>query len=213
MSASESRWIEVNTGMYGSGGSHSRHTDYRVQIVPEDGQPRFESTMSSWGKFADWGNMIAGYSIYVFYDPHERERCELDREWFCEVQANWPEDATRDPEWLRQRREQKLERLHQRVDAAGGHPDPDSDPAAYWFQRSQQALAASHATRAESGVASGAALPGTAPPIGPAAGIAGPAASAATAEDRLEMIEKLHESGALGDDEYDARRQQIIDSI
>jgi hypothetical protein len=37
--------------------------------------------------------------------------------------------------------------------------------------------------------------------------------SPASVEGRLAEIEKLHKAGALSDDEYRAKRQQIIDSI
>jgi hypothetical protein len=90
--------------MYGAGGSHSKRTDYRVRITPEDGRA-FESSFTAWGAFAEWTDMIAGYAVYVRYDRQMPEKCELDSEWYDEVRSNWPENAARAPEWLEARRD------------------------------------------------------------------------------------------------------------
>jgi hypothetical protein len=110
LGARESKWLRIPTGTYGGGGSRSKRTSYRVRVVPADGRP-FESTLSAWGAFADWGDMIAGYSVHVLYDPQAPQQCDLDSEWFGEVKRNWPENASPDPDWVRERSEHQLVKI------------------------------------------------------------------------------------------------------
>ena len=145
------------------------------------------------GCAAGWSDRVR---VDVVYDPEAPEKCELDKDWLHSLDlADWFAKES-----LRRHREQNPGRVpsafpSQGIQAggapAGGTRSPDSDPAAYWRQYAEEQRAA----------------------FAPAAAGAAPAASQASPDERLAEIESLHNAGALTDDEYQAKRQQVIDSI
>jgi hypothetical protein len=193
--ANDSKWLKGSVTAASAG--NSEHTLYRVRIVPEDGRPEFESVMSTWGQFAHYGTMIHDFWIYVVYDPDAPQKCQLDKEWLDKIDlADWFAEETR-----RRHREQSPGGTPGVFPPpqAGGTPASDSssaatDPVAYWKQYAEGMLAKRESAAAK--------LPQGGPP-----------ASTAEVEARLAAIDKLHQAGALSDEEYQTKRQQIIDSI
>ncbi len=64
----------------GSHGDYSRplHTTFRLQVIPDNGQPMFASQLSVWGTDAD--HLQPGRWTYVLYDSDHPDRCELDKD-------------------------------------------------------------------------------------------------------------------------------------
>jgi hypothetical protein len=59
----------------------SRHTVWRVRVVPDNGKPEFESRVSIWGETQsgrlEQGNWAYPWT-YVLYDPDKPDECEID---------------------------------------------------------------------------------------------------------------------------------------
>jgi hypothetical protein len=189
----ESKWLKQS--VTAASGGRSMHTNYRVRVMPQDGEPEFESEMSAWGGFANYGNDIHDFRIRVVYDPDAPEKCEVDKDWLHSIDlTDWFGE-----QMMRRHRAEKAGGVPSAFPASsepgsgspGEAPSPETDPAAYWRQYAQQQRAA----------------------FASAAASSAPAPSASSPEDRLAEVEKLHQAGALSDAEYQAKRQQIIDSI
>jgi len=76
------KWLADRAGSPGgSTSSASRHTVWRVRLVPDDGQSEFESRLSIWGRETS-GGLERGMKYYpwtyVRYDPSAPDECELD---------------------------------------------------------------------------------------------------------------------------------------
>ncbi len=49
-----------------------------MRVIPDNGQPEFESELSKWGKAVNEVYYQAGRWTYVLYDPEHPVRCEID---------------------------------------------------------------------------------------------------------------------------------------
>ncbi len=56
------------------------HETLRVRVIPDNGQPEFESELSKWGKAVNEAYYQAGRWTYVLYDPERPDCCEIDRD-------------------------------------------------------------------------------------------------------------------------------------
>jgi hypothetical protein len=195
--AKESTMLRAGVNTIASNGP-SAHTIYRVRVVPENGQPEFEANVSAWGQFAHFGRSLRGCWIQVVYNRDAPDKCELDKDWLHGLDLDtWTLTALsqRDRRYMFGDPDAAPSHGDSVAAAATGRPaGSHAEVAAYWKQYAEQAVAARQAAIAN--VAPGLA---TAPP--------------ASVEDRLATLDKLHDAGTLTDDEYRAKRQQIIDSI
>jgi hypothetical protein len=186
---------------------HSEVTDYRVWVIPDDGQDAFDSTLPAWGRaLADWGSMIVGCSVYVSYDPAKPDRCELDKDWYASIKDTvWPQGVERDQAVLAQARERE-----QAAREANLPPGAQSPPATAeeWRRRSEEMQQAAHERQQAALQARGASLAARDATASQAA-----RASQQSLEERLKTLDGLHQSGVLSDDEYRTKRQAIIDSV
>jgi hypothetical protein len=65
----------IRTSSNPGGPTQSKHSTFQLRVMPENGQPEFESQISVWG---DVGSLREGKWTYVRYDSDRPERCDID---------------------------------------------------------------------------------------------------------------------------------------
>jgi hypothetical protein len=55
------------------------HNVFRLRVLPDDGSPEFDSTLSTWGD-VETRNLEVGHWTYVLYDATSPTKCEIDKD-------------------------------------------------------------------------------------------------------------------------------------
>jgi hypothetical protein len=180
----------------------------KVRVAPV-GQPEFESQFRVWGDAVKMiGEGGGGQQTYVLYDPEHPKHCDVDRERLTEEFGSPIGYPGEQRVLIPSVGEAKV--LAKQLAQSGATAPPGLER-----------IIEANRRRAEQ-MWVGAGEPAHAPPPqAPGTLVAEPSAlgseaappATQTIEDRLAAIDELHKAGAITDDEFRAKRKQIIDSI
>lgn len=146
-----------------------------------------------------------GQQTYVLYDPEHPKHCEIDRERLTEEFGSPIGYPGEQRVLIPSVGEAKV--LVKQLAQSGATAPPGLEELIESNRRRAEQM------MVEAGHAPSPQAPGTllAEPSAPGSEAAAPAAQ--TIEDRLAAVDELHKAGAITDDEFRAKRKQIIDSI